>query len=853
VSARATACDGDEPPGGCAAGEIEDCFGNCCPANWVGDGYCDDGTYSHNGVPIYLNCEEFNCDGGDCPPESCDGGGDPTGGCCVGTSCSVITQAECNAMGGSYLGDNSTCAGDPCGGGGGGDGDACGDAVAANDGGNAFDTSSNSDSGFGEPDESQCAGTYLDWDGSPDFWFTWTAAGNGTASFSTCDAGSFDTSLVIYQGSSCSSLSQVACNGDAAPDGSCQQYHSQVDGLPVSSGQTFYIRLGGWQAATGSGTLTITPDYGGGGDPTGGCCVGTSCSVGTEADCEAMGGSYLGDNSSCTGNPCGGGGGGDSYLEITGIDSVDSYQSPNNVLQTITIPAGSNITGVGWEDVTLSAYDPSWGSEAGIMFNWENDGQPFAGYILIFGEDTAPGDFGPSTDFEDLTQDWNFSDADGEIVVEFFETYDDAEGVVDGQWTGGRIYIEHDGDGGDPTGGCCVGYDCSVGTAAACSAMGGDYLGDGSSCSGDPCGSPPASGGCCINTECSIMTADDCAAFGGSYLGDDSDCSGNPCDDPPATGACCIGPSCGVATQADCEAAGGSYYGDGSNCTDVTCDGGGGGVDVTHVISGTNLVSGMETYTVDLYITLEAGARLDAVAGTPDQTKTLTSSGDFYQHSLGGSTSDQVNPALYESYPELEWDSRVTIGALDSSGNPHDENNLQYIGIDWTDFEAGNDLSADNGLWFVLPEEAQGEAMMFTAQDCTQQYGVLIARVTTIGSDSEIGFSGVVQGRDALGALYQETVETYFGYTSTEDCNGNMVPDACDIANGTSDDADGNGIPDECDSTCPGDADGDGDSDVDDILHVISFFGLGDGGDVNGDGVTDVDDLLQVIASFGTC
>jgi hypothetical protein len=51
---------------GCPAGQIKDCNGNCCPASWVGDGYCDDGTYTYNGVPIYLNCVAFGNDGGDC-------------------------------------------------------------------------------------------------------------------------------------------------------------------------------------------------------------------------------------------------------------------------------------------------------------------------------------------------------------------------------------------------------------------------------------------------------------------------------------------------------------------------------------------------------------------------------------------------------------------------------------------------------------------------------------------------------------------------------------------------------------------------------------------------------------------
>jgi hypothetical protein len=40
----------------------------------------------------------------------------PTGGCCTGPSCSVLTQSDCAASGGTYLGDGSDCAGSPCGG-----------------------------------------------------------------------------------------------------------------------------------------------------------------------------------------------------------------------------------------------------------------------------------------------------------------------------------------------------------------------------------------------------------------------------------------------------------------------------------------------------------------------------------------------------------------------------------------------------------------------------------------------------------------------------------------------------------------------------------------------------------------
>ena len=33
---------------------------------WLGDGFCDDGSYEYNGNPIFFNCEEFNFDNGDC-------------------------------------------------------------------------------------------------------------------------------------------------------------------------------------------------------------------------------------------------------------------------------------------------------------------------------------------------------------------------------------------------------------------------------------------------------------------------------------------------------------------------------------------------------------------------------------------------------------------------------------------------------------------------------------------------------------------------------------------------------------------------------------------------------------------
>ena len=39
-----------------------DCNGTPSPENWLGDGFCDNGSYSWNGNLIFFDCEEFDYD-----------------------------------------------------------------------------------------------------------------------------------------------------------------------------------------------------------------------------------------------------------------------------------------------------------------------------------------------------------------------------------------------------------------------------------------------------------------------------------------------------------------------------------------------------------------------------------------------------------------------------------------------------------------------------------------------------------------------------------------------------------------------------------------------------------------------
>jgi hypothetical protein len=223
-------CDGGDCTdcgggGGCPAGEIEDCNGNCCPDFWVGDGYCDEGTYEWNGVAIFLNCDEFNCDGGDCT--DCDGGGEPTGACCVGTSCSTMTQADCSAAGGTYNGDNSSCNGNPCDGGGG-----CQAGWTADCQGTCF------------PDA-----VYEAWIGD-----------------SYCDDGAY-----------------------IPADYGCDE---------CPAGVAIWLNCDDFDCDGGDCECDPT-------DPVGACCFGTDCFESTEPECSGNGGEWQGDNTTCELGTCG--------------------------------------------------------------------------------------------------------------------------------------------------------------------------------------------------------------------------------------------------------------------------------------------------------------------------------------------------------------------------------------------------------------------------------------------------------------------------------------------------------------------------------------------------------------------
>jgi hypothetical protein len=108
----------------------------------------------------------------------------------------------------------------------------------------------------------------------------------------------------------------------------------------------------------------------------------------------------------------------------------------------------------------------------------------------------------------------------------------------------------------------------------------------------------------------------------------------------------------------------------------------------------------------------------------------------------------------------------------------------------------------------------------------------------------------------SLGVLHERCTPFEFKLrVLTPDCNGNLVPDAVEIADGTSADIDGDGVPDSC--PCAADVVLNGGVDGEDLAAVLASWGISGGpyprADIDGDGVVDGTDLLIVLERWGPC
>lgn len=249
---------------------------------------------------------------------------------------------------------------------------------------------------------------------------------------------------------------------------------------------------------------------------------------------------------------------------------------------------------------------------------------------------------------------------------------------------------------------------------------------------------------------------------------------------------------------------------------------------LSYELVGENTVGGMDTYRVYANLS-DPGAQIVAVYGLQDTSLSITTTGSFYQDVLGGALSTSVNPILFSTFPDLEFDSWVTIGTDDNTGS------VDQIGVNFIPFEAGGNLVIDDpvgGTWYILPDlepaafpDAQGRVLLgqFTTDGIVDlklniQYRASSgANIQIVGT--ELTFPVVTPGCTDPGACNYDPLADFddgtcdflscAGCDDVEACNYN--PQAVIVDNGLCTYPDGypaNIL--DCDGNCINDTDGDG-------------------------------------------
>lgn len=145
-------------------------------------------------------------------------------------------------------------------------------------------------------------------------------------------------------------------------------------------------------------------------------------------------------------------------------------------------------------------------------------------------------------------------------------------------------------------------------------------------------------------------------------------------------------------------------------------------------------LAGMTTYRL-YFLTDTATDLVSAVFGDSEFPLSITTTTSFYQDALGAANPNSINTLLFAAFPNLEFDSWVTIGIDQVPNAQNGEGGVELVSdVDqpWSiSFENGGDIIIDSsigGAWFSTNNQTNG------APD--DQGRVLLGQFTT---DGELG------------------------------------------------------------------------------------------------------------------
>ena len=113
---------------------------------------------------------------------------------------------------------------------------------------------------------------------------------------------------------------------------------------------------------------------------------------------------------------------------------------------------------------------------------------------------------------------------------------------------------------------------------------------------------------------------------------------------------------------------------------------------ITYEVVGDSTIGTDATYRLYANFAPDAGVDMTSLFGNSENPWLTMSTGDFYQHPLGADFGGNINPGFFGYFPELEFDSWLTIGAAPGDYNALAQENM-YLHL--PSFNAGDDLIID--------------------------------------------------------------------------------------------------------------------------------------------------------------
>ena len=335
------------------------------------------------------------------------GNPDPTGSCCVGSTCSVTTAANCS---GTWT-NGGNCSSNPCGG-----TDPLGACCSG--------------SSCSETTQSNCAGTWIN---------------GGDCSASPCGGGE------------CPPGFTADCQGTCFPDGVYTDWQGDTfcdDGSYIPADYCDYPSYDCADCPAGVAIFLNCEDFvcdsgdctGCGGDPSGACCTSTTeCSVTTEANCA---GTWTA-GATCSVSLCGGDGEFESYvIDLAGVNSWDNLNDVDNETFAVDLGVDAQVAGVAWSGCNVSTVAAgSWASDTGFYFADSSLTEETAVIAYPFAGQEGTSDEADLTAYLSDSGIDNITSTDGIFYVEVFEfsdansNYDEAPNAVDNIINTGTLTI----------------------------------------------------------------------------------------------------------------------------------------------------------------------------------------------------------------------------------------------------------------------------------------------------------------------------------------------------------------------------------------------------------------------------